>query len=71
MDVKKVLCVVVVLAIGYYLGITFPSAGQARIAKVSGSLSQTDWIAAYLLIGFIVYVVVKGQLPQYRQVIGI
>jgi hypothetical protein len=33
-------------------------------------MSQTSWIAGYLLIGFIVYVVVKGQLPQYRQVIG-
>lgn len=34
-------------------------------------MSQTNWIAAYLLIGFIVYVVIKGQLPQYRQVFGV
>jgi hypothetical protein len=34
-------------------------------------MSQTSWIAGFLLIGFIVYVVVKGQLPQYREVVGI
>jgi hypothetical protein len=34
-------------------------------------MSQTNWIAAFLVIGFIVYITVKGQLPQYRQVVGI
>lgn len=34
-------------------------------------MSQTNWIAAFLLIGFVVYVVAKGQLPQYRAVVGV
>jgi hypothetical protein len=34
-------------------------------------MSQTNWIAAFFILGFIVYIVVKGQLPQYEQVIGI
>lgn len=34
-------------------------------------MGQTNWIGAYLLIGFVVWIVVKGELPQYRQVIGI
>jgi hypothetical protein len=32
-------------------------------------MNQTSWIAAFLFIGFIVYVTVKGQLPQYRAAI--
>lgn len=34
-------------------------------------MNQTNWIAAYLLIGFVVYVTVKGQLSQYLQVLGL
>lgn len=34
-------------------------------------MSQTNWIAAFLVIGFIVFITVKGQLPQYRAVVGI
>lgn len=33
-------------------------------------MGQTSWIAAYLIIGFLVYITIKGQLPAYREVIG-
>lgn len=32
-------------------------------------MNQTSWIAAFIFVGFIVYVTVKGQLPQYRSAI--
>jgi hypothetical protein len=34
-------------------------------------MSQSNWIAAYLLIGFIVYVTVRGQLPAYAEILGL
>jgi len=34
-------------------------------------MPQSSSIAAFLLIGFIVFIVMKGQLPAYRDVIGI
>jgi hypothetical protein len=34
-------------------------------------MSQSNWIAAYLLIGFIVYVTVRGQLPAYVEILGL
>jgi hypothetical protein len=34
-------------------------------------MSQTGYIAAALIIGFIVFVTVKGELPKYLQVVGI
>lgn len=34
-------------------------------------MSQTNWIAAYLLLGFIVYVIAKGQVQQFEKIIGI
>ena len=33
-------------------------------------MQQSSVIAAYLLIGFIVFIIVKGQLPAYLKVIG-
>lgn len=32
-------------------------------------MSQSQWIAVYLFLGFIVYVTVRGQLPQFRDAI--
>jgi hypothetical protein len=34
-------------------------------------MSQSSVIAFGLLVGFIVYVTIKGELPQYRAVIGL
>lgn len=34
-------------------------------------MNQTSIIAAALVVGFIVFITVKGQLPQYFKVIGI
>jgi hypothetical protein len=34
-------------------------------------MSQTSTIAAYLIVGFIVFIVIRGELPKYRAVIGI
>lgn len=33
-------------------------------------MSQTNWIAAFIVVGFISYIVAKGQLPGYMSVIG-
>jgi hypothetical protein len=32
-------------------------------------ISQTSYIAAFLFIGFIVFITVKGELPQYKAAI--
>jgi hypothetical protein len=32
---------------------------------------QSNYIAAFLIIGFIVYVTIRGEIPAYRQVLGI
>lgn len=32
-------------------------------------MSQSQWIAVYLVIGFLVYITVRGQLPQFRDAI--
>jgi hypothetical protein len=32
---------------------------------------QSNYIAAFLILGFIVYVTVKGEIGQYRQVLGV
>ena len=34
-------------------------------------MSQTNWIGAYIIIGFIVYVIARGQLPGYLNVLGL
>ena len=34
-------------------------------------MSQTNWIAAFLLIGFAVYVIAKGQIQQVESIVGI
>lgn len=34
-------------------------------------MSQSNWIGAFLVIGFLVYITAKGQLPAYRAVVGI
>jgi hypothetical protein len=34
-------------------------------------MSQSSIIAGALLIGFIVFITIKGELPKYRAVIGI
>jgi len=34
-------------------------------------LSQSSYIAAFLLIGFLVFITAKGQLPAYLTVIGL
>jgi hypothetical protein len=32
-------------------------------------MNQVNWIAAFLFIGFFVYVTIKGQLPQFQSAI--
>jgi hypothetical protein len=32
-------------------------------------VNQTSWIAAFVFVGFFVYITVKGQLPQYQAAI--
>jgi hypothetical protein len=34
-------------------------------------MSQTDWIGAFIAAGFIAYIVAKGQLTGYLQVLGL
>jgi hypothetical protein len=34
-------------------------------------MGQSNYIAAFLIIGFIVFITVRGELVQYRAVIGI
>ncbi len=34
-------------------------------------MSQTSIIAAALLVGFIVFITTRGELPKYRAVVGI
>lgn len=33
--------------------------------------SQSTWIAAALLLGFFVFITIRGELPKYRTVIGL
>lgn len=33
--------------------------------------NQANWIAVALLVGFLVFVTLRGELPQYREVIGV
>lgn len=32
-------------------------------------MNQTSWIAAFLFLGFIVFVTIRGELPQYKDAI--
>lgn len=32
-------------------------------------MNQSNWIAAFLFIGFFVYITIKGQLPQFQKAI--
>jgi hypothetical protein len=32
-------------------------------------MSQSSWIAAFLFIGFVVFITIKGQLPQFQAAI--
>lgn len=34
-------------------------------------MSQTNWIAAFIAVGFIAYIVARGQLTGYLQVLGL
>lgn len=34
-------------------------------------MSQTNWIAAYIVIGFITFVIARGQLNGYLSVLGL
>lgn len=34
-------------------------------------MSQESWIAAFLMIGFVVFITMRGELPKYRAVIGV
>jgi hypothetical protein len=34
-------------------------------------VSQGAWIAGALLVGFLVFIVTRGELPAYRKVIGL
>ena len=34
-------------------------------------MNQSSWIAVALIVGFIVFVTIKGELQAYRDVIGI
>jgi hypothetical protein len=34
-------------------------------------MSQTNWIAIFLIAGFVIYVIAKNQLPDYRAIVGI
>lgn len=34
-------------------------------------MSQTNWIGAFIAVGFIAYIIAKGQLPGYLTVLGI
>jgi hypothetical protein len=34
-------------------------------------MSQTDWIAAFILVGFIAFIIARGQLPGYLNVLGL
>lgn len=33
--------------------------------------NQANWIAVSLLVGFLVFVTIKGELPDYRKVVGL
>lgn len=32
-------------------------------------MNQTSWIASFLFIGFIVFITIRGELPQYKDAI--
>ena len=34
-------------------------------------MTQQGWIAVALLIGFVVFVTLRGEIPQYRATIGV
>jgi hypothetical protein len=34
-------------------------------------VSQSSWIAGALLLGFFVFITIRGELPAYRAVIGL
>lgn len=34
-------------------------------------MNQATWIATALLVGFFVFITIRGELPQYREVIGL
>lgn len=34
-------------------------------------MSQTNWIGAFIAVGFIAFIIARGQLPGYLQVLGI
>jgi len=35
------------------------------------TMSQTNWIGAFIAIGFIAYIIARGQLTGYLQVLGL
>jgi hypothetical protein len=34
-------------------------------------MSQTNWIGAFIAVGFLAYIIARGQLPGYLQVLGL
>jgi hypothetical protein len=34
-------------------------------------VSQTNWIGAFIAVGFIAYIIMRGQLTGYLQVLGL
>jgi hypothetical protein len=34
-------------------------------------MSQTNWIGAFIAIGFIAYIIARGQLTGYLQILGL
>lgn len=34
-------------------------------------MSQSSFMVAFLVIGFIVFITIKGELPAYREIVGV
>jgi hypothetical protein len=66
--------ILVVAIVAYLLGVAQPSYGQKLISLVKGwsdPMQQSSYIAGALILGFIVYITLKGELPAYRDVLGV
>ena len=44
---------------------------DAAIKGWNVDMNQTNWIVTFLVIGFLVYVIMRGELPKYRAIVGV
>ena len=44
---------------------------RTQQSRLELTMSQTNWIGAFIAVGFIAYIIAKGQLTGYLQILGL